>query len=1327
MVSWGLGHNLEKNLERVQSLRAKGQLDKALKSLQEWAEKHPDTPHYQFEAAMVAFELKDFNTGLNALRSLVRKLPETREKVLGACREQFAEVPALPLAEYLTEQALFDHDLQNAMDLVSRLDADARRVLLKKLEMRQRTQAESEEPMPPKVLHGLIVQFLLGCSLPAGGSVRSSIPHLVAESDFPAREWTKFVARALELDPQDTDLLVAHAHALAAENKFDLAGESLIRAARLNESEIERCLDLLQGFQPDEAGRGSWYYTEGHLHLLRQDGAAAAESWRHAADAAPKLRESLLEGLARPSENSSLPGREEALKLRLRLLVVQKHFDEIPELARRLVADGLAEPGELRALLGEGQDQDLPTEMTAVLAEIALRDGDIVAAAGFAYEIPTSDDHSCRRLLRAIDSMIDDWPEETRLQLFALRAVLRARIKDRNGANSALAEAWRAYPDELETLTAVSERCLEDVDPLPESVAAALAAGLDGDQTDWIRTPFLLLCPEKPAGGKAELPSGELTFDGMDHGSYGQDSLTLELGEDGGEDFATDLIPMIRELLREKPERGEAFLRFFDGLGRADLEPVLRHPVAMAALFAGESGRALPTYALLTMMAETSFLEETADDFDIAVENQPENVSLLLARGELDLELNRLESAAERFDQALRLDPAQASAVVEGFDRMLEVADADQVPTIQLSLAEALFEVRAFERLAELCQRVLAQTEGSQSVPYLALRVRMATARGEFSAALQLIQQHTVKGPMPAAIGVGLLEEILAAHPGSSISWLMLGQLATRASMLPRALEAYVEATRIDPSLEQPVAEQIHEISSLAEVTTDLLLGVARFHLQRKAPDRAAYALSRILELDTDEADRVLGKLSTALSQEQCSLDLLAIAARACRLAGQPRRTVEMLMEIDDRDPQRLETVLAELRNLREDYPDESLAAASMAEVLWRHDSPEAAGRIAREAATVETYPLHERIEMLREFHQRGAGSAGVALALAGLLAENGERSEACDLIEACISRDDFDPDRAAEVTGRLHRRFPDHAGLALLHHDLLVRCGRIDEALRILPPARALPDQHVAEVNARFEQHRSHVVVDADLALQFGQALVRADRADAALEIFEAAASGEIPPSHPLLMEWAGLLHAQGDAEKSAAILQQWFEGEEQRREAYAAFGRWTEQRRNSELETMRGRFADDPQDFACALSIAANLLEFERAKETCEFLSPLDGDDRFRPRRAILLGRAHLQLDRAEAAQAILLDAMRGISEDHEDFGEIQYRLAECAGRLGRPDEATARLRGLLADSRYADQARARVRTTYAHHLSEAAGERRAVLTAVSSLVTTPSRNER
>jgi lipopolysaccharide biosynthesis regulator YciM len=80
-----------------------------------------------------------------------------------------------------------------------------------------------------------------------------------------------------------------------------------------------------------------------------------------------------------------------------------------------------------------------------------------------------------------------------------------------------------------------------------------------------------------------------------------------------------------------------------------------------------------------------------------------------------------------------------------------------------------------------------------------------------------------------------------------------------------------------------------------------------------------------------------------------------------------------------------------------------------------------------------------------------------------------------------------------------------------------------------------------------------------------------------------------------------------------------------------------------------------------------------------------------------------------------------------DHEHFGEIQYQLAECADRLGRHDEACARLRGLLSNPRYADRARARVRSSYAHHLSEAAGERRAILTAVSSLQSNPSRSIR
>jgi lipopolysaccharide biosynthesis regulator YciM len=142
---------------------------------------------------------------------------------------------------------------------------------------------------------------------------------------------------------------------------------------------------------------------------------------------------------------------------------------------------------------------------------------------------------------------------------------------------------------------------------------------------------------------------------------------------------------------------------------------------------------------------------------------------------------------------------------------------------------------------------------------------------------------------------------------------------------------------------------------------------------------------------------------------------------------------------------------------------------------------------------------------------------------------------------------------------------------------------------------------------------------------------------------------------------------------------------------------------------------------------STSRTLIEVERASEARDLLSPLAASDDLRPRRAILLGRAHLQLDRAEDAEAILLDAIRNVAEDHTEFGEIQYHLAECADRLGRPDEATARFRGLLADSRYADHARARVRTSYAHHLSEVAGERRAVLTAVSSLHDKPSRNER
>lgn len=1330
MVSWGMGHNLEKNLERVRSLRTRGQLDRALKSLQEWAEKHPDTPHYQFEAGMVAFELKDWATGLGSMRGLMRAVPETREKVLDACREQFDDVPALPLGEFLIENALQDEDLDRATGLVDRLDEENRGVFLRKLGLRQRSLAAGAEPVAPKVLHGIIVQFLLACSLPDGERVRSTIDDLVRESAYPAREWTRLIEKALKLEPQNTDLLIAHARSLAAEGRIAAAGDALIHAARINEAATADCLALLRSIEPDPEGRGAWYYTEGHLYLLLKDGAAATESWTHAADADPKLREQLLEGLARPSENSALPGREEALKLRLRLLVVQKHFDEIPELARRLVAEGLAEAGELRGLLGEGQEGTLPTEMIAVMAEIALRDGDIVAAARFAYDIPTSEDQSCRRLLRAIDSMIDDWEEDSRLQLFALRAVLRARMRDRNGANAALKDAWSAYPAETASLIAVSDRCLQDVKPLPDFVATALAALLDAGDTGWVVPHFLSLCPSRRGPGDHEDPedSGGLNFAGIRSGGFSQDALELDLGGET-ESFLDELAPAIVELLRADPSRGEGFLAFFDeGLDRADLEPPLRHPVALAALFCGNTARALPAFALLSMMADESFLDGLAGDYDAALGLHAANADLLLARADLHVERHELEAAAGVLDRALRLAPARANDVVEAFDRMLAVADPATAPRLQSSLAEALFEVRCFDRLEELCDRVVGRPGDDDQVPYLRLKVRMAIARSHFSEAMQLIQRYSVKGPMPAPLGVDLLEEVLAVHAGSAIGWLMLGQLATHADRPARALEAYIEAMRIDPSLEAPVAEQIHDISASDHANTDLLVGVGRFHLGRRAPDRAAFALNRALELDAGSADRVLGELEAQLGQDDCHLDLLCVAARACRHAGQPERAVQLLLQVESRDPSRMEEILGEFRNLRSDYPTLLLPATAMAEVLWRQNSPEAATRLAIEASTVEAYSLPDRIGLLRSFQERPGQTSRLSVALAALLAEHGERGEACALIEASLDRDDFDAPSATDITGRLHRKFPEHPGLALLHHDLLVRCGHVEEALQALPPAGALDADQRQAVCRRYERYRHLTLSDADLALRYADALVRQDRLADAITVLESACDHDtLPGGHPLLLEWARLLHLHGQTERSAAVLHERFPSEEQRRDAFAAFGRWNEERRASEVVTLQGRLQDDPADVGCALDLAAALLAMERAAEARDVLTVLPSDNGARPRRAVLLGQAHLLLERVEDAEAILLDAIGAVTRDHEDFGEIQYRLAECADRLGRHHEATARLRGLLADPRYADSARARARSSYAHHLSEAAGQRRAVLTAVSSLNPKPSRKQR
>ena len=1080
-----------------------------------------------------------------------------------------------------------------------------------------------------------------------------------------------------------------------------------VRAAQLDPVWLDDARALAESIDPGDASRGRWLLARGELAILARDGKSATQLFLEAADADASLRDEMLDRLASAAQDEAVGGRGDLLKLRLRLLVVQKRFEEITPLSQALLRDGHATAQEMRALLGEGKADGLPNEMLVVMAETALRDGDLPAAAVHAHEIPATDHQALNRLLRTVESLLPDWNPDDRLRLEALHAVLLARIDNRDAANERLAAMWTAHRQQVDVLLPVTERCLETIEPRPTLVSAALGILLDTGAEDRF-APVL-----------ARLLRGGLGDESGAHANvFDQENLSLEMGS-SGEDESTDLGAALVFVLEQNPARAPQLLALLDALDPAlGVKHRLRHAMALAALWAREYARALPELSVLVMMADPEFIERVGRQFDRALEADPTQTDLLIQRAELFADVGNVEAASTHLSRALEADPSRADDLTLRFEGLIGKAAPDKAHLLWRSFADSLFASGRFDQLRDVCWRAIDALPPDRTGPFLELQARTMLEEGKLSEALQFVQKQMVGGRITNEQAISVLEDVLRTQPSSPIAHLMLGQAAGRANDMDRAIDGYLGAVRLDESLAGPVGEQIHKIASRAGTQGKHLVRVAQFQLERGDHRTAAHLLDKALRMDASLADRVSSEIRELVAAREGDTEVLVVGAQAARLSGDVEQACEVLLRLDARDPGRFEIVLAEFRKLRESFPARLLPVMCMARVLLQHDAAEAAAQTVVDASTDPSYGLDDRVEMLHEFHGRQPEIPSLSVALAARLGEQGHYDAAVERMRDATGRNGFDPDRAVDVARAVLAREPEHPALRLLLHDLLIRAGDVDAALRILPDPSAFAEFQQHEVSERLGAYRARVDADPELASRYARSLHAQGRRDEAIDVLRAAAehTGR-EAAHPIWTELAAALHEAGDVDASRRILIEQSRSGEERRAAYARFAAWSDERMDSELRALEERHRARPGATHVALRYARRLLDAGRPHDVPPVLGTSAVTDEWKIQRANLLARAFLDTNRADRAE-VVLSSVAPLAGADDDGRTLLHLLSECHERLGRPAAATARLTQLLDDDATHVSASRRVRRTYGQYLEDVAGTRRAVLTGVSSL---------
>jgi tetratricopeptide (TPR) repeat protein len=1283
-----MDRNLEKTLRKIQALRAAGQQDRALKQLQDLARKHPDTPHYQYEAAMVAFDLGDYGVGLTALKGLLRAAPDTREKVLKACCDRFNAQPTLPLAEFLVEQLLADRKLQEALSVAQALAPPELEVYRKKASVRQRSLSTSPDTPKDLLRAGHLTQLVIARAAREPQALAESIEALLALDPTLAPVLGEICAAALTDHQREPRLLLVHGRCLLQSGRVASGTEKLVEACSLQPAEAPGALALASAQQPSADQRAVWLRCVGDLALLARDGKVAAASFREAADVDPTLRTTLLSRLEAAPEPDSKEGLAELLKLRLRLMVVQRHYGSIPALTERILSEGLAPPEELRGLMGEGSagpagpagPQKRPAELVMILAEAALAATDLRAVANYLAEIPDTDDHSLHRLLRSLEKALPQWPQDDRLELLALLAIVQARVGDREESNKTLVGMWGDRSDKLDVLFAITERCLERVHP----------------------TPTLLTCflPHALRQGKESLVARAL------------DSVLRHTPENV-KWLVTDLI----EYIDGHPQHAGNLLKLLDecdkDLGAAQH---LRYPVACAALLAQRFERAIPEFQIL-LMARPQLASEVLERVRKALRENPGDLHLNLSAYELLAEEKAWGEAAQCLEQALKADPTRIEELSQRFDQLLE--RDPQSLELWRCYADALFAVGRFGQVAAVCERASGHLQPDEQGDFRLLRARMMVEDGHLSEALDVVAELLESGAVTPARSADVVRAVVAADPTSGRAQLLLGVASAEDGLLDAAIEALVAAARADRTLVGAVTQKLEELAARPAAQPAHLVQLAGFYRWKGATKEAARAYEQALRLDREMSERVLLELSRELDDPHGDLALTMVGARAARMAGRAEQACTLLTQVYSRDTGRFESVLAELRKTADDFQGEMLAPRTMARVLLAHRSQSAAAEVIMALAENTRYPLQARLETLQEFHKRLSGHAGLAISLAQLWSAGGNVEEAVELLWLAVDGEELDAPRAARVCRSLLQSAPEHGELRLILHDLLLRQGQIDEAMAALPEAEALSAERNAELSRRFATHRPRVLSKPVLAARWVASLRRQGKQDEALTTLRTAAEAA-PQAEavPLWIDLARLLQESGRADESRAIIERLVGSGHDRGALYQTLESWSSQRLDHEIGAVRARLQRQPQSMDAALDLADLLLRQGRADEAEQTLRAGAAEGEQRLRRACLLARAFVDCGHAAFAEAVLRP-LAGVADTGSLWAEeIQFRLADCADRLERHGEAHARFVALIDSPRFGLRARQRAKEAYARYLDDAAGAYRAVLSKVTTL---------